>query len=309
MSALGNFDELGLHHAPARVVSLVPSVTESLFDLGCGDRLVARTDYCVHPAERVRSIPTVGGTRNPNLNTIRAMLPDIVIANREENREADVEALQADGFRVWVTFPCTVAETFEVLWAMVRLFDVPRMGQAIDAMERVYEWANSAAAEGGPLVKVFCPIWREPGAPAAPRWWMTFNRGAYAHDLLRVCGGLNVFADRERRYPLDADLDAAPAEAVDPKRDTRYPRVTTAEIAGRAPEVILLPSEPYAFAEADTAAFEAYPDMPAVKGGHIYLVDGSLLTWPGTRVGKALAELPGFFGALVAEKSAAGGSE
>jgi ABC-type Fe3+-hydroxamate transport system substrate-binding protein len=294
MNALGNLDELDLHHAPRRVVSLVPSVTESLFDLGCGDRIVGRTEYCVYPAERVKNIPTVGGTKNPDLKTIQAMLPDLVIANREENRKEDVEALQAEGFHVWVTFPCTIAGTFEVLWAIVRLFDVPKMGQAIDAMERVYEWAN-LAAEGSALTKVFCPIWREPAAPQTPRWWMTFNRAAYMHDLLRVCGGENVFADRERRYPLEADLGAAPPGPVDHERDTRYPRVTPVEVAERAPEVILLPSEPYAFSEADTEAFQSYPDIPAVKNGRVHLVDGSLLTWPGTRVGRALAELPAFF--------------
>jgi ABC-type Fe3+-hydroxamate transport system substrate-binding protein len=280
------------------VVSLVPSVTESLFDLGCGDRVVGRTDYCIYPAEGVRTVPAVGGTKNPRLSAIKAMLPDLIIANREENRRDDVEALQAEGFRVWVTFPCTVAETFDLLWALVRLFEVPLMGQAIDSMERVYEWASRAADEST-LVKVFCPIWREPPAPEAPRWWMTFNASTYIHDLLRVCGGRNVFADRERRYPLEADLGSAPAEAADLGRDTRYPRVTLAEIVERAPEVILLPSEPYAFTAADAEALLAHPEIPAVRGGHIHLVDGSLLTWPGTRVGRALAELPGFFTSFI----------
>lgn len=308
MTAVGNLEELDLKHTPRRVISLVPSITESLFDLGCGDRLVAVTDYCVHPADRVRLLPRVGGTKNPDLRRVKAALPDLVIASREENRKDDVEALQAEGFRVWVTFPNTVAETFEVLWAIVRLFDMPHMSQAIDAMERVYEWA-ALAAENTPPVKVFCPIWREPPAsaeasasvPSAPRWWMTFNRETYMHDLLRVCGGENVFGDRERRYPLAADLGEAPPDPADPLRDTRYPRVTPAEVAARAPEVILLPSEPYAFGAADPDLFAAYPTVPAVKTGRIHLVDGSLLTWPGTRVGLAMSELPAYLGPASAE--------
>lgn len=301
MSALGNFDELGLRHSPQRVVSLVPSLTESLFDLGCGDRLMAVTDYCVHPADKVRALPKVGGTKNPSLARIRAVLPDLVLANQEENRREDVDALQAEGFKVWVTFPRSVAETLEMLWAIIRLFDVPHMSRVIDAMERVYEWAN-VAVENTPPMTVFVPIWREPKAPEPPRWWMTANRETYLHDVLRVCGGANVFADRERRYPLAADLgEALPEPAVE--RDTRYPRVSPAEVAEKAPEVILLPSEPYPFDEEDRTAFEAYPDIPAVKEGRVYLLDGSLLTWPGTRLGKAISELPGYLTKLTMDNS------
>lgn len=294
MTALGNLDELDLRHPPQRVVSLVPSITESLFDLGCGDRLVAVTDYCVHPADKVRHLPRVGGTKNPDEARIRAALPELVIASREENSRASVEALRADGFKVWVTFPRSVAETLELLWALVRVFDVPYRAPMVDAMERVYEYA-ALAAGNAPGLRTFCPIWREPSAPAPPRWWMTFNRDTYMHDLLRVCGGENVFADRERRYPLAADLGEAPADPPDPARDTRYPRVTPAEVAGRAPDLILLPSEPYAFTYADTAAFDAFPDLPAVRRRRVHLFDGSLLTWPGTRLGRALNELPGYF--------------
>jgi ABC-type Fe3+-hydroxamate transport system substrate-binding protein len=147
-------------------------------------------------------------------------------------------------------------------------------------------------------VGVFVPIWREPKGTDSPRWWMTFNRGAYAHDLLRVCGGANVFAERVRRYPLAADLGEAPPVEPSPEHDTRYPRVTPAEVAARSPQVILLPSEPYPFTEADRAAFDSFPDLPAVQHNRIYPVDGTLLTWPGTRVGRALAEVPAFLSGI-----------
>jgi ABC-type Fe3+-hydroxamate transport system substrate-binding protein len=292
-TGIGNLNELKFTSAPSRVVSLVPSVTESLFDLGLGQSLVGVTDYCVHPAEFVAGLPKVGGTKNPNLQLIKAALPDLIIANQEENRKEDIEALEAEGFKVWLTFPCTVREAIDVLWAIVRLFRVPQMGQRLSVLETSYEWSNGAA-ENMPPVKVFCPIWREPAqrGEAAPQWWMTINRETYVHDLLRVCGAENVFAERDRLYPLAADLGQAPAMEAAPERDTRYPRVTMAEVIEHAPEIILLPSEPYPFTEADLAAFEAFPEIPAVQNKRVHLVDGSLLTWHGTRLALALAELP-----------------
>lgn len=291
-SALGNLESLRLDRAPRRVVSLVPSVTESLFDLGVGDRLVGITDYCIHPASKVNGLLKIGGTKNPDLKKIKAALPDLIIANQEENRKEDVEALQAEGFKVWVTFPRTMREAIDLLWATIRVFRVPMIGQRLSVLETTYEWA-SLAAENMTPVSVFCPIWREPRAGEGPvRWWMTINRDTYTHDVLRVCGGANVFADRDRRYPLAADLGQTQAVATDPERDRRYPRVTPDEVAERAPEVILLPSEPYPFDEADLAAFAAFPEIPAVKNNRLHLVDGSLFTWPGTRLALALADLP-----------------
>jgi len=291
-SALGNLESLRLDRAPRRVVSLVPSVTESLFDLGVGDRLVGITDYFIYPASKVTGLLKIGGTKNPDLKKIKAALPDLIIANQEENRKEDVEALQAEGFKVWVTFPRTMREAIDLLWATIRVFRVPMIGQRLSVLETTYEWA-SLAAENMTPVSVFCPIWREPRADEGPvRWWMTINRDTYTHDVLRVCGGANVFADRDRRYPLAADLDQTRAVATDPERDRRYPRVTPDEVAERAPEVILLPSEPYPFDEADLAAFAAFPEIPAVKNNRLHLVDGSLFTWPGTRLALALADLP-----------------
>ncbi len=280
---------LGFKSAPRRVVSLVPSVTESLFDLGAGDRLVGITDFCIHPQDKLGALRRVGGSLSPDLAAIRSLRPDLVIANREENRRQDVEALQAEGLKVWVTFPCTVRAAIDMLWAIVELFRVPQQGVKLSVLETTFEWASLALASQRPS-RVFCPIWRDPPA-GQPEWWMTINRATYTHDLLRLCGGQNIFADRERRYPMAADLGEAAPE-LPGLRDTRYPRVSPSEIAALAPETILLPTEPFAFSEADRAVFDAYPDLPAVRHGRIHIVDGTLLTWPGTRLAKALAELP-----------------
>jgi len=124
---------------------------------------------------------------------------------------------------------------------------------------------------------------------------MSFNADTYIHDLLRVCGGTNIFAGRERLYPLAADLGRGEAwPEDDPRwqgRDLRYPRVTWEEVVAHQPDVILLPSEPYAFSEADLPLFEQL-DVPAAHQGRIHLVDGSLLTWHGTRLAHALEALP-----------------
>ena len=169
------------------------------------------------------------------------MQPDLVIVNQEENRREDAEALQAAGIPVWVTFPRTVREAFNLLWSIMDVFDEPAMVERVRAMEWTCDWLERI--EHDPPCRVFAPIWYEP--------LMTFNAETYAHDLLRVCGGENVFAERERQFPLKADLgEAEPLAPDDPRvagRDTRYPRVTLAEVEAAQPDVILLPSEPFSF--------------------------------------------------------------
>lgn len=269
-----------------RVVSLVPSVTESLFDLGLGNRLVGVTDYCVHPADDLRSLPRIGGTKDVRVVDVIALRPDLVIANREENTRTAVEALQAAGLPVWVTFPESVRGALDLLWDMTRRFNVPQQGHRLAALEKVFEWA-AAAADNATPTQVFCPIWR------GDDWWMTVNGSTYVSDLIRICGGENVFAARERRYPLAADLDPSQPNWPDASgADTRYPRVTRDEILAARPEVILLPSEPYPFAQADYDYWMQYTDLPAAVNGRVHLVDGSLLTWHGTRLAKALQEIP-----------------
>ncbi|MBZ0308005.1 MAG: helical backbone metal receptor, partial [Anaerolineae bacterium] len=109
-----------------------------------------------------------------------------------------------------------------------------------------------------------------------------------------VCGGQNIFAERERLFPLKADLGQIGSQEQPQDRDTRYPRITLEEVVEKQPEVVLLPDEPYLFTEEHAKIFYAL-DIPAAKNGHIYTVDGSLLSWHGTRVAYALQELPPIF--------------
>ncbi len=271
---------------PGRVVSLVPSLTESLFDLDLGSRLVAVTEYCTRPAHRTQTLPKVGGTKNPDVARIIDLRPDLVLMNDEENRREDADALQAAGVSVWVTGPRSIADALNLLWQIMDVFDHAVMVPRVREIERAYDYTLAAARAMQPT-RVFAPIWRDP--------WMTFNAETYAHDVLRVCGGENVFANRKRRFPLAADLgtaDPLPDDHPDVKgRDRRYPRVALEEIVASQPEIVLLPDEPFAFAPEDVETI-ARLDIPAVRSGCIYLIDGSILTWHGTRVAYALRDLP-----------------
>jgi ABC-type Fe3+-hydroxamate transport system substrate-binding protein len=202
----------------------------------------------------------VGGTKTPDLEAIRALAPDLVIANQEENRKRDVEGLERAGLRVWLTYPCTVREGAELLAELAEL------GASAEARARVVEPVLRAVseAEATPATappRVFCPIWRDP--------WMAVGAPTYADDLLRLCGGVNVFADH---------------------RERRYPRVSLAEIEAAAPEVVLLPDEPYAFGPRDAADLARLP-IPAAASGRIHLIDGTFVSWYGPRIHRAIETL------------------
>ncbi len=264
--ALGR--EVGLKSSPARVVSLVPSETESVVELFGLDRLVGRTEFCEEPAEAAIT-PTIGGTKRCDLDAIVALAPDLVLANQEENSRHDVERLIAAGLNVHVSFPRSVADAFAYLRTLLRLFDGDER-----ARDRVLELEDRASffVSADPVVRVFVPIWKEP--------WMTFDARTYASDVLSRIGAANVFADRARRFPLAADV--GDARAIDPgERDTRYPRTSLAEIEERAPELVLLPDEPYRFETSDAAEIAAPSE----------LVSGKDLFWYGVRTAPALARL------------------
>jgi len=272
-------------HTPQRLVSLVPSLTEVLFSFGRGAQVVGVTDYCTEPAAGVAGKTTVGGTKNPDMAQILDLQPHLVFAVAEENQPQDVAQLAAAGVPVYVFEPRTVRDGLDLLWRVADLLDCrPEVAPHIQAIEQDYA-ETVALVAGRQRVRVFCPIWKDP--------YMTINAETYVHDTLRVCGGDNIFARRQRRFPLAADLGHHP-EAIGERyaeRDRRYPRVTLEEMATLAPEVILLPDEPYVFSTADSADFTPFPDVPAVRDGRIYLIDGKMVSWYGPRIGHSLRTL------------------
>ncbi len=295
----GNKKAVHFDHPPHRVVSLVPSLTESMFELGFGEAVVGITDYCIYPEAALQGLPRLGGPKNPRIEEIIKLKPDLVLANQEENTPKTLEALEAAGIRVWVSFPQTVRQALDVLWTLVGLFQSQSATTKLRVLELTLEWNDSAVRQQAPR-RYFCPIWQDTTSGGA-RWWMTFNRHTYASDVLHLVGGENCFANRQRRYPLSADLGLSssgesPDSGNDQERDTRYPRLMIEEIRAADPEIILLPSEPYAFGEAHKQELcSLLGDIQAVSQGKVYLIDGSLITWHGTRLANAVRMLPQLF--------------
>jgi ABC-type Fe3+-hydroxamate transport system substrate-binding protein len=259
-----------------------------LFDLGFGGTVVGITDYCIHPAAAVKGLPRIGGPKTPRVDDILALKPEIVAANLEENPLAAVEALEAEGVKVWVTFPQTIRQSLDVLWLLVGLFKSRQAAIRLETLELTVEWAESAMEDRKPW-RYFCPIWQDETG------WMTINRQTYVHDILRLLGGENVFAERSYHNPLET-IAPPKRTAEEADQPVRYPHVTLDDIRDAGPEVIILPSEPYAFGESDRYRFnELLPAIPAVQYGRIHCIDGSLITWHGTRLARALRELPVVF--------------
>ncbi len=263
--------ELVFGAPPARVVSLVPSDTLDVCAVGGASALVGRTDYCVLPEDAVSRVPSVGGTKNPRLDDILDLKPDLVIANQEENTRGDLEKLAQRGVRVLVAFPKRVADGLAHLARLARVFATERDASVKDLVRRGYDAhrrAEEARARTAPL-RAFCPIWMDP--------LMTIHGATFISDMLDLCGAENVFADRERRYPLAADL--ANAQPKEPgERDVRYPRVTLDEVVARAPQLVILPDEPHPFSEEDAAVFRAHLPSAVVER-----TDGKDLCWYGAR--------------------------
>jgi ABC-type Fe3+-hydroxamate transport system substrate-binding protein len=197
--------------APARVVSLVPSLTELIFWLGRGDTLVGRTRFCDQPENLVHLVPIIGGTKNPNVDKIVALCPDIVIANKEENRREDIEALIARGVNVRLTDPNTVVEAVVMIEELGTLFDAANRSQML-----ANEIRTELGRERRGGVSVFAAVWRDP--------LMGLGGESYGNSVLEAAGGENVL----RRRP-------------------RYPEITMADLEELKPRCILLPDEPYRF--------------------------------------------------------------
>jgi iron complex transport system substrate-binding protein len=278
-----------LDSPPDRVVSLVPSMTESLFELGFGSSVVGITDYCVHPKDKLGGLLRLGGPKDVDVFKIAELKPQFVFANQEENSPETIKSLIDLGIKVWVSFPQNVDECMDELRTILAIYHTDKPALRIVSLQNAVDYAR-VASENQPRVKYFCPIWYDT-LDESP-WWMTFNQFTYAHDVLSLVGGENIFASRHRLYPLKADLGLIQPVGED-KGDTRYPRVTAEEIIKAEPDVILLPDDPFTFKqEHKQTIIKQLGDIPAVKNNRIYFFDGSLITWHGTRLGKALQVLP-----------------
>lgn len=215
-----------------RVVSLVPSLTELTWVLAPG-ALVGRTRFCVVPREMAAEVPAYGGTKDPDVAGIVRLGPDLVIANREENRREDVEALENAGLRVLLTDIRSVAGALDAISEVGRaLGNEAGAERIVAAFEEERSRAGAAPAR---QVRVFVPIWRTP--------LLGLGGDTYGSSLLEAAGAVNVLADRKR-----------------------YPAVTMEDVAELRPELILLPDEPYRFREEHVAEFAAVAPARVVDG-------------------------------------------
>jgi ABC-type Fe3+-hydroxamate transport system substrate-binding protein len=275
--------ELVLMREPRRIVSLVPSDTFTVCALGARDRLVGRTSYCVLPAE-VSALPAVGGTKDVDPAAVADLSPDLVIANQEENARPPLEEIVRLGLPLFVSFPRRVADGVAHMARLARMLGLSRTPETKELARRAYAELRSDAEVAGELPRAFVPIWKDP--------LMTFHQDTFASDMLLQAGCANAFSDRERRYPLAADLgkrSPLPSDRLG-DRDKRYPRVTEDEIVARAPDLVLLPDEPYAFGP-DDLAWASGLDIPAARRGAVALADGKDLFWYGAWSAGALPRL------------------
>jgi len=282
-----------LSTSPRRVVSLVPSLTDTMLGFGFEPSLVGITDFCPWK-EGTEEPARVGGVKDPDLDKVLSLEPDLVLADREENDRLVMKELDRAGLLIWLTYAPTVRSVLDLLSDLVRVFQGGEEAIAqLRLLESSVNWVR-LSHETSRSIRYFCPIWMGEHEQAGV-WWMTFNGETYCSDLLAHFGGENCFGDRIRRYPLLADLGIAPAEPTG-ERDQRYPRVTVREVVQSSPDMMLIPDEPYAFNE---SALEELTKLlegtPAVRNGHIHRIDGRDLTWNGSRIGHALKNFPELF--------------
>lgn len=233
-----------------RIVSLCPSLTELVFDLGLGDRLVGITRYCIHPHDGVAAVEKVAGTKDPDVARILELAPDVVLMNEEENRREDAELLEAAGLRIANSFPKTPLETATMVREIGEILDVAERAEAIAVDIEERSGRVRAAAAGRPTVSFAYLIWRKP--------WMTVNADTYPSAILEQGGGRNVFGGIEQRFPA----------------------IELADLIREAPERIYLCTEPFPFQEKHVRELSEATGWAPER---FRIVDGEYLSWHGSR--------------------------
>ena len=237
---LGN--ELVFEELPRRIISLVPSITELLCDLGLEDRLLGCTKFCVHPQDLRKSKTIVGGTKSLHFDRIKGLKPDLIIANKEENRREDIEELDRY-YRCWVSEVKTYADGEDMNRSLAKIFGLESAAEQIIEQNRG-ALPNPRPKHGSALYL----IWRKP--------YMSVGGDTYIHDMLERCGYTNCLADQKR-----------------------YPSLSEEAIAELAPQHLLLSSEPFPFKEKHLEELQALCPNAQVRlvDGEFYSWYGSRL--------------------------------
>lgn len=245
--------EVTFRYYPERIISVVPSQTELLFDLGLDKEVVGITKFCVHPDEWFRNKERVGGTKKLNIEKIRALQPDLIIANKEENTQEEIELLEKE-FPVWLSDITNLPGALNMIQALGQVTGME--GKANKLVEEIVQGFNDLHKANTPK-RVAYFIWRDP--------WMSIGNDTFIHSMIQTMGWQNVLAN-----------------------ETRYPELTLEDLKQYQPELILLSSEPFPFKEEHITEVKA-----VLPDADVLLVDGEMFSWYGSRLKKAVGYLQG----------------
>ncbi|HRO42128.1 MAG TPA: helical backbone metal receptor [Flavipsychrobacter sp.] len=247
-------NEVEIDFPPKRIVSIVPSQTELLYDLGLDSEVVGITKFCVHPVQWFKTKKRVGGTKQLYLDEIRSLKPDLIIANKEENEKVQIELLTKE-FPVWVSDIKTVSDALKMIRQVGLVTNKKVTAEVLAAR---IEDAFTALQKASFPKRVAYFIWYKP--------WMCTGRDTFINSMIEAMGWQNVF-----------------------KEKSRYPEVSLAELKIAQPEIILLSSEPFPFKEKHAAEIAG-----VVSSADIRLVDGEMFSWYGSRMLKAIPYFQSF---------------
>lgn len=246
--------EVTINFPPERIVSVVPSLTELLFDLGLDEEVVGVTRFCIHPIEKFATRTKIGGTKKLKIDQIRTLQPDLIIANREENTQQEIELLMQE-FPVWVSDIGNLEEAMEAIAQIGALVNrEPEAGYLNHLIHSGFTDLQTLAAQNGINKKVAYLIWKDP--------YLFAGKNTFIDHLLTLNGLSNVM------------------------QQNRYPEATLSELVFLKPDLVLLSSEPYPFKQQHLEELKAI--LPDTK---VMLVDGEMFSWYGSRMVKAVQYL------------------
>ena len=248
-------DQLGnvitISYPPKRIISLVPSQTELLFDLGLDKEIVGLTKFCIHPIEKFAARTKIGGTKKLNIEKIRSLEPDLIIGNKEENQQEQIEVLMQE-FPVWMSDIYTLDDAKKTITEIGELVDrSPEASYLNHLITAGFNDLHTLALQNGLNKKAAYLIWKDP--------YMLAGKDTFINDIMRLNGLVNI-----------TDL-------------SRYPQADLQQLAALQPELVLLSSEPYPFEEKHLE--EIRDILPQAK---VMLVDGEMFSWYGSRLVKAV---------------------
>ncbi len=249
---------------PQRIISLVPSQTELLFDLGLNDEVVGLTKFCIHPREKVFVTTKIGGTKNLDIEKIKSLGPTLIIANKEENEKEQVEEL-ASCFPVWISDVTDFAGALGMIRSVGQLTGRDVEAQVLcKTISENFTQLEQELKDKSSVVSAAYFIWKKP--------LMVAGGNTFIHDMIQRCGFQNCFGVMDEHYPV----------------------ITPEQLQEVKPDVILLSSEPFPFREKHINDFKKI--FPEAK---IFLVDGEMFSWYGSR----MVEAPAYFKTIISKRS------